>query len=263
MPTASQVVIADERGGPRLTVDLGRRWVSALQMLHGPGGRAEPQLAIKSCAEPAESSCQDELLTLTPQAPLTVTKRISGEEATAAVAGRLDRGRRVQRPPNARGKCAVALTVREPDGSTRTLPRLPARAREYRRCKGLEHEQIAGDHVYAWIRRAAPGHDFEATFVYAFDLAAGPSARWHERYRPYRYTPGSYGWALGPGTTDRGQYWLETDTEFEHPRNACDIAATDTAVYRLDNPRCTVFYGEGTRGAIRRISDATFVPATP
>src|SRR4051812_31617812 len=45
LPARSRVVVADERGGQRLRLDLGKQWVNRLRMLRGPGGDAEPQLA--------------------------------------------------------------------------------------------------------------------------------------------------------------------------------------------------------------------------
>ncbi|WP_147447712.1 hypothetical protein [Solirubrobacter pauli] len=264
MPKTSQVMVADERGGARLTVELGHRWVSRLRMLRGPGGPAEPQLAITSCPERDVSSCRDELLTLTPGAPLKVTRRTRGAQAAAAAAGTVDRGRRVRPVGKTRGRCAVRLRVDQPDGRSRTLPRLPARDRRYERCGGLVGWAIAGDHVYATVDREDPEYDFTADFVYAIDFTAPATARWREIARPYRYTPGSYALALGPAITDEGQYWLDLDTERERPENACAIAATDTRVYRLDNTRCATFYGDAPGGAIRiSRGEASFFPARP
>src|SRR3954453_4878693 len=43
-PTATVVVVADERGGPRLRVNLGARWVEGMRMLHSADGGL--QLAV-------------------------------------------------------------------------------------------------------------------------------------------------------------------------------------------------------------------------
>ena len=119
LPRSSKVVIADERGGAVLTVELGRRWVSALRMIRGVGGPSEPQLALTACRTLTTSSCRDELLTLTPEPPLKIVRRSGGTAATAAVKGHLDSGRWLR---SSGRSCAAQLTVHEVGGTTRTLP---------------------------------------------------------------------------------------------------------------------------------------------
>jgi hypothetical protein len=284
LPSSTKIVIADERGGTPITVSLDHRWVSKLRMIRGPGGPAEPQLAVESCTARAHSTCHAELLTLTPAAPLKITARTGGPGAAAAVDGFLDSGRRLDVTPRGkRPSCAAPLSVRETKGDpARALPPLPTRDGTYTRCTGLSNRQIFGHYAFASVMRTAPGHDFDAEFVYGIDIAAGPSARWREVYRPYRYTPGSVGFAVGPALTDRALYWEETDEETEsmywlqqvtlprdeqHDRsvdasaepiapdakNTCTIEATDAAIYELINPRCTIWYGERAGGEIRRV----------
>ena len=132
MPTSTKVVIVDERAGAPITVDLGRRWVSQLRMVRGPGGPAEPQLAVESCGKRVSSSCTVELLTLSPSAPLQVTARRGGADAAAAIAGSLDSGRRLQVRPRKGRSCAARISVREHDGIERRLPRLPTNGGAYR-----------------------------------------------------------------------------------------------------------------------------------
>src|SRR3954452_8790836 len=74
-PTATVVVVADERGGPRLRVNLGARWVKRMRMLHSADGAL--QLAVHSCGARRAASCTDELWTLTGAAPVKVTARAS------------------------------------------------------------------------------------------------------------------------------------------------------------------------------------------
>jgi hypothetical protein len=56
-------------------------------MLRGPGEPAEPQLAVESCASRSRTTCAAELLTLAPVAPLQVTARTGGPDASAAANG--------------------------------------------------------------------------------------------------------------------------------------------------------------------------------
>lgn len=289
LPVSTKVVIADERGGTPITIGLGRRWVSRMRMVRGAGGPAEPQLAVESCRSRARSSCKAQLLTLTAAAPLKVKARSGGRDAAAAVDGFLDSGRRIEVASRRRGSCAARLRVRGKDGG-RVLPPLPQRERTYTRCEGLTDRLIFGDYAFATVRRSAPRRHFEADFFYGIDLSAGRAARWREVQRPYRYSDGSAGFAIGPAMTDRALYWEESEEEdlmysltqvalprdlrqvptAETPttaepvapgtRNACDIAATDAAIYELANPRCTIGYGEGTSGEIRRVVNPTFHP---
>jgi hypothetical protein len=291
MPTSSKLVIVDERGGAPLTVELGRRWVSQLRMIRGGGGPAEPQLAIKTCPTRKESGCRAELLTLTPDVPLKVSAR-NGADAAAAVNGYLDSGRRLELAANQRTSCRPRLSVRDRSGSARTLPRLGERDRNYPRCRGLVSRFIFGNYAFITVQREDPKLDFTADIVYGIDLTKGSESRWRAVYAPYRSTPGSSGLALGPGVTDRALYWEETDdsTELTYSLNqvalprdierdptpdtptttdpiapdsvdACDVVATDSAIYELANPRCSVFAGHGAGGAIRRIVNPNFRPA--
>ena len=291
LPASSKIVIADERGGTTLSVDLGRRWVSDLRMIRGAGGSAEPQLAVRSCRSRSAKSCEDELLTLAE--PLKVTGRSGGANATAAVEGRLDSGRRLDvAAPSGRSSCPPRLSVREQDGSRRVLPPLPKRDRVYKRCEGLNGRLIYGQYAFASVLREAPRRHAEAEFFYGIDLAAGPSARWAEVARPYRGTDGGAALGLGPAVTDRALFWetfdaveetiysldqvalprdlqqeptADTPTTSEpvapYTGNACDIAATDSAIYELANPRCALDYGSGTSGQIRRLVNPVFRPS--
>lgn len=288
MPKSSKVVIVDERGGAPLSVELGRRWVAQLRLVRGPGGPAEPQLAVRSCASRTEKRCTDELIALTADTPPQVAGRTTGVDATAALEGRLDSGRRL----GADGKsCAARLSVREPDGTRRTLPPLPGRDREYTRCRGLSALLIHGRYAFASVMREWPRYSFDAEFFYGIDLAAGPSARWTEVARPYRGTEGGSAIGIGPAVTDQALYWEEYDSVEEliyslHqvalPRDiereptidtpnttepiapdageVCDIAASDGAIYELANPRCALGYGDGRSGEIRRVVNPEFRP---
>ena len=282
MPKTSKVVIADERGGPPLSVALGRRWVSDLRLVRGPGGPAEPQLAVRSCASRTMKRCTDEVIGLTAGTPLQVTGRATGPDATAALEGRLDSGRRL----TLTGKsCAVTLSVREASGATRALPRLPKRDRTYTRCEGVGGPLIRGQYAFASVWREAPKLSFDAEFFYGLDLAAGPSARWVETARPSRGTDGGGVLGIGPAVTDRALFWETYDyveeTIYSLDRaplppaagagdmsdpiapdagEVCDIAATDGALYELANPRCAYGYGEGRGGEIRRVANPPFRP---
>ena len=209
MPDASKVVIVDERGGAALSVELGRRWVAQLRLVRGPGGPTEPQLAVRSCASRTEKRCTDELIALTADMPPLVAGRTTGVDATAALEGRLDSGRLL----GADGKsCAARLSVREPNGTRRTLRRLPGRHREYTRCRGIGTLLIYGRYAFASVMREWPRYSFDAEFFYGIDLAAGPSARWTEVARPYRGTEGGAAIGIGPAVTDQALYWEEYDS---------------------------------------------------
>lgn len=285
LPTTTTVVIAEERGGPPATVELKGRWVRRLHLVRGT--RGEPQLAVESCTTHATSSCVAELLSLTPTTPPTVAGRTRGAAARAAVLGLRDSGRRLavatRRP---RKVCTARLTVREQDGSTRRLPRLPKRDAAYPRCEGLSDWWISGTHVFAGVDRSNPEHHLDAEIVYGLDLAAGPAARWHELYAPYRSSDGSAGLTAGPAVTDAALFYEELDDESELAHSlsritlpggdlqvtdepvapgaadTCHIAATDTAIYELSNPRCAIFQdlADGTGGQIARIVNPAFKP---
>lgn len=287
LPETSKVVIADERGGAPVTVDLGRRWVARLRMVRGPGGPAEPQLAVRSCVTRTEQRCTDELIGLTAETPPQITGRTRGAAATDALEGHLDSGRRL----DADGRsCAARLSVREADGTTRALPKLPKRDREYTRCKRLTSWLIRGQYAFASVWREAPRYD-HADFFYGIDLAAGPSARWTEVARPDRGTDGGGALGIGPAVTDVALFWETYDTVEERilsldqvalPRDiqreptgrtpntsdpiapdagaVCAVAATDGALYELANPRCAYGYGNGRGGEIRRLVNPEFRP---
>ena len=154
-----KIVIADERGGTPITVDVGPRWVSRMRMLRGPGGPAEPQLAVESCASRSRSTCTAELLTLTPAAPVQVTARTGGPDASAAANGSLDSGRRLEVKSRKRRSCTPRLSVREQAGGpARTLPRLPVHDNLYTRCNELTDTLVFGNYAFAWVRRSAPRH---------------------------------------------------------------------------------------------------------
>jgi hypothetical protein len=290
MPTSSKLVIVDERGGAPLTVDLAARWVSRLRMIRGAAGPAAPQLAIETCPTPKPSSCEAELLTLIPEAPLRITARHGGSNAAAAIEGHLDSGRRLD-VAGQRTSCRTALRVRDSRGAARLLPGLPPRHPTYRRCNGLVGRFIVGRYAFVTVRREDREHDFTADFLYGIDLTKRASARWRGLYAPYSNSPGSTGLALGPGVTDHALYWETTDSETEStvsldrvllPRDLerrptrntptttgpvapdtadeCEIVATDDAIYELANPRCSTFPGRGTGGEIRRLTNPKFRP---
>jgi hypothetical protein len=287
LPKSSKVVIVDERGGPVLSVDLGRRWVAALRMLRGVDGPAEPQLAVRACRTRKVLSCRDELLTLTAEPPLKIVRRSGTTEATAAIKGDLDSGRWLR---SSNRSCTASLTVQDVGGTVRTLPALPARDKEYTRCDGLDSRRIYGRYAYAGVRRTDPKLNFEAEFLYGIDLTAGPSARWTEVARPYTGTDGGATIPLGPVFTDNALFWESYDTveesvyslqrvalpqHIQQPQStktantsdpiapdasdACDIAATDNAIYELSNPYCALGYSDG-HSEIRRVVNPEFRP---
>jgi hypothetical protein len=285
LPKSSKVVIADERGGAVLTVDLGRRWVSALRMLRGVGGPAEPQLAVRACRTRKLSSCQDELLTLPAEPPLKILRRSGATEATAAIKGHLDSGRWLR---SSNRSCTAQLTVRDAGGTVRTLPALPARDKEYTRCNSLDGRRIYGRYAFAGVLRTDPKLNFEAEFLYGIDVTAGSSARWAEIARPYTGTDGGSTIPLGPVFTDNALFWEPYDTveesvyslqrvvlsqDIQQPQStdtantsdpivpdasdACDIAASDNALYELSNPYCALGYSDG-HSEIRRLVNPEF-----
>ena len=287
LPRASKVVITDERGGAVLTVDLGRRWVWALRMLRGVNGPAEPQLAVRACRTRRRSSCQDQLLTLTAEPPLKIVRRSRAADATAAIKGDLDSGRQLK--SNTRS-CTATLTVQEVGGTVRTLPAIPASDRRYTRCEGLESRRMYGQYAFAGMLRTDPKLNFQAEFLYAIDLAAGPTAGWIEIARPYTGTDGGSAIPLGPVFTDDALFWEPYDTveesvyslqrvalpqDLQQPQSprsantsdpiapdasdACDIAATDHAIYELSNPYCGLGYSDG-HSEIRRLVNPVFHP---
>lgn len=283
LPKSSKVVIADERGGAVLTVDLGRRWVAALRMLRGVGGPAEPQLAVRACRTRKLSSCQDELMTLTAEPPLKIVRRSAATEATAAIKGQLDSGRWLR---SSNRSCTAVLTVRDVGGTVRRLPSLPARDKEYTRCVGVHSRRIYGRYAFAGVLRRDPKLNFEAEFLYGIDLTAGPTARWVELAHPYSGTDGGSTAPLGPVFTDTAMFWEPYDTVEEsvyslqrvelaqgiqppqstqsdpivpNASDACDIAATDNALYELSNPYCALGYSDG-RSGIRRVVNPEFRP---
>lgn len=297
-PTSSRIVVVDERGGAPLTVDLGRRIVIGLDFKHGIGGTAEPRVVVDSCSSRKTRSCTTEVLQFTPQAPLSVARRITGKAARAAA--RSDVGRTVvaERIRKGRGgkpvSCVPRLRVRdEAAGTTTRLPAIPDRSGLYPMCVGFEQAFVTGTTVLAYVRRADPEYGFEGDVVYAFELGRSGSGRWRDIAYPYRYTDGSTGYAFGPGITSGALYWEEVDGEGgvtyslgrvrlpddirSAPKarapvesdpiapdtlNACAIAATESAIYELGNPRCAWEdgYGTGPAGEIRRVVNPGWRP---
>lgn len=272
LPKATKLVIVDERGGEPAKVDLGARWVRNLRVIRSATG---PQLAVESCIERARSSCNAELLTLTPSVPAQVTARSGGADAKAAVNGHLESGRRLS--TKGRG-CATRLTV-----DKRQLPRLPQHDTTYPRCVGVTDTLIYGRYAFAAVARSASGRQKDVELYYAIDVTKRSSARWREVYLTYRGTDGGSSIAIGPAMTDVALYWDDTDSELEavyslgraslpsgktmtaepivpDAQNICAIAATDEAIYELMNPRCSVWpsSGSGTSGEIRRIVNPEF-----
>jgi hypothetical protein len=301
LPDRSVVVVADERGGTPLKLDLGQRWVRRLRMLRGPQGNAAPQLAVEACADLEGRHCAAQLVALATR-PLRIVNRSSGgRQAAAAVAGRVDEGRQVvagsQRGHDGGpGGCAPRLSIERLDGTgRRALPAIRFRDALYTHCARFERAELHGRYAFAWIDGKATGPDtsgLEGTTVVALDVDAGPQARWRAVQWPYRYSDGSTGYEIGPAITDAAMYWEEIDDETTHslelvalprdvlhaprtgktPRSAdpitpkattaCDLAATDDAIYELDNARCAPFADAGgpAGGGIHRIVAPVFRP---
>jgi hypothetical protein len=277
LPERSVVMVVDERGGAPLRLDLGRRWVSRMRMLHGPDGDARPQLAVESCVDRRARHCTTQLVTLA-AGPLRTVGRGTGPAAAAAVAGRIDGGRRVivgrhRGHAGGAGGCVPRLSIADLDGTGRRL--LPAVAFDgglYPRCTGFDHAELHGRYALAWIDGKAVGKDLgglAGTTVAALDVDAGPRARWRAVQWPYRYSDGSTGLEIGPAVTPSALYWEELDDEdgvfslklvalprdlLHAPRRgrtpttadpitpkattACDLAATTDALYELVDARC-------------------------
>jgi hypothetical protein len=292
LPERSSVVVADERGGAPLTIALGRTWVRRMRMLRAAGGR--PQLAIETCTDRKAKRCAAQLVTLTAR-PLRVADRSTGQEAREGVAGLVDGGRRVIAGP--RRGCIPRLSIAALDGSDRhQLPPVRYADDLYHHCTGFERAELHGRYVFAWVDGKSTGRDIgeiDGTTVAALDAGAGPTARWRAVQWPYRYTAGSVGNEIGPGITGSAMYWEElnedgttyslervalprdvlhapvrgkTPTGAEpiapHATGACDVAATDDAVYELANIRCSPFsdLGAPVGGAINRIVNPVFTP---
>jgi hypothetical protein len=303
LPERSTVVVVDERGGAPLRLDLGKRWVSRLRMLRGPHGDVEPQLAIEACVDRRARHCTSRLVTLA-AGPLRVVARSTGPRAAAAAAGRIDRGRRVlvgreRGHAGGAGGCAPRLSLARPDGSHRhVLPAVRFASGLYAHCTRFDHAELHGRYAFAWVDGKSEGQDFgeiDGTTVAALDVDAGPRARWRAVQWPYRYPDGSTGWEIGPAVTDSAMYWEELDEEVgvyslelvalpsdvlharvdgttptisdpitPHASTACDLAATDDAVYELLNVRCHPLSdaGRSGAGAIHRIVNPAFRPDT-
>ena len=136
--------------------------------------------------------------------------------------------------------------------------------------------------------RTNPKLNVETEFLYGIDLTAGPSARWTEIARPNSWTDGGSTVALGPVLTDDALFWEPYDTVEEsisalervvlpqdlqppqstptantsdpivpYASDACDIAATDDALYELSNPHCALGYSDG-HSEIRRVVNPEF-----
>ncbi len=218
LPHRTRLVVVDERGGPALEVDLGHRWVASLVGLRGAAGARSPQLALRTCADLAGHNCAAELLTLTPSAPLRITARGRGTLAESAASGRIDSGHRLLVGPAPSGRpCAPALRIARLDGSApRTLPAITLDRPAYPICTRLADATIFGRYVFVTLdghTQPSPetgDESLDGTTVVAFDLDAGPRARWHAVQHPYSYTPGGTSLALGPAITDRAMYWEAT-----------------------------------------------------
>jgi hypothetical protein len=278
LPERSIVVVADERGGEPLRIDLGRRWVRRLRMLHGPGAEAEPQLAAESCVDRAVHRCTTQLATLA-AGPLRIVSRATDPSAVAAVAGRIDGGRRVivgPRPGHTGGAggCAPSLAIAGLDGTGgRALPAVQFAGGLYTYCTRFDHAELHGRYAFVWIDGKAEAQDLdglEGTTVAALDVDAGPPARWRAVQWPYRSSAGSTGLEIGPAVTRSAVYWEEIDDDnttttslelvalprdlLDAPRpgtvpttaapitpnttTACALAATTDAIYELTNARC-------------------------
>ena len=196
------------------------------------------------------------------------------------------------------GGCAPRLALERLDGTRRrALPAIRFGDTLYTRCTSFDRAELHGRYVFAWIDGKADREDaaagVEGTTVVALDTAAGSRARWRAVQAPYRYSDGSTGYELGPAITDAAMYWEETDEDegidslelVALPRDvrhapvpgttpttadpiapddatACDLAATDDAVYELANARCSPFgdLGGPAGGAIHRIVAPAFRP---
>jgi hypothetical protein len=277
LPEHSTVVVVDERGGEPLRLDLGDRWARRLRMLHGPRGDAQPQLAVESCVDRRGRRCTTQLVTLA-ASPLRIVARGTGPVPDAAVAGRIDRGRRVivsrqRRLAGGAGGCAPRLFVAALNGSgRRALPAVRFDHGLYTHCTGFDRAELHGRYVLAWVHGESKSRDFgeiEGTTVVALDVDAGSRARWRAVQWPYRFSDGSTGWEIGPAMTDSAMYWEELDDEYgvyslelvalprdllhapqdgktpttsapitPHATTACDLAATTDAIYELLNARC-------------------------
>lgn len=292
LPATSRVVIVDERGGAPLTVDYAGRWIHSLHPFRGPAGAADPRLAVRSCRGRKASGCKVEVLTLTPNAPVTLKSRSSDRLAAAANQGRIDSGQRlVLSTPARRGKrraCLPRLSIRTLDAAgTRNLPKLPGNP-DYPTCNGVTKAFLHGRYVFAEVSRLDLDYGVGARFLYGFDLGGGGAARWHQVQKTASVTEFTDALAIGPGVTDSALFFetyfaddegttvgltkvelpldvqrtrTKSDTVSSDPisfanRGACTIAATDDAIYELTNPRCS--YGPGVAGEIRRVVNPEF-----
>lgn len=123
---------------------------------------------------------------------------------------------------------------------------------DYPRCGKVIRRLITGDFAFVTLLRKDPAHDFEAEIVSGIDLGQGAKARWHHIAAPCAWCcPTTCGRAAAPGCP----------TVAPSRTDACDIAATETAIYELGNPRCTWGSPEGDGGAeIRRVVRPVFRP---
>lgn len=227
LPQHSQVVVVDERGGAPLVVDVGATWVSRLRMLRGAGGDAEPQVVIDACRDRSERRCTAQLLTLTPSAPVRVIARADASNLiTAALAGRVDQGRRLILGKHrghgyAAGKCLPRISITKVDGTDRrTLPPVIYASDKANRCYGLDHVELHGRYAAAYVNSQDPkafpdATGIDLTTVAVLDVDGGPSAKWRAVQYPYRYSDYASGIELGPATTDSAMYWEELDTDEE------------------------------------------------
>ena len=118
-------------------------------------------------------------------------------------------------------------------------------------------------------------HGYSSASVYGIDLDGGGPARWHCVITADTASDGGGSYDFGPAVSDRALYWEWVETEAEDTwglgrvalapglpddgstysvkdaispgRDACDVAATDTAIYQLNNPRCAIIPRAGRR----------------
>lgn len=264
---------------------------SELLTFGAPAGATSPTPAASSPAAEAPPAPADA------QTPVAVIRREAGAVAKYAASGVSDRGQRIVAAKRAklssgRRACLPRLSIRnDAAGTNRRLRALPPSEDWYARCKGMNERLLVGNYAFAWVRREEPKLGLEADFVYGLDTTAGPKARWREVQRPYRYSDGSTGFEVGPGVRGDALFWEETNDDstiysLEQvllPRdlvaapkattptrsdaiapkglNACDVAATDDALYELGNTRCAGYSDSNDKsGQIRRLVNPQFRP---
>lgn len=254
-PRSTRLVVADERTGRTRDLDLGIGWVSRLRVFRGP--RDEPLAAFRRCPQ-RRDRCTNAVVAL--GARLRIDADADPRAAQAAADGRRDRGRTLAASGRA---CDATLTV---DG--RRLPRLPAVGD---RCLALTPLAVVGRHVLVSRLTEERRLRFEHENVFALDLEA-PSPRWRAVANPYNASGGSTGLAAGPAITDEALvYELLDDGAWRLDRvalrdgartvaapiepgspDACDLVATDAALYELASSRCAWDPSQTGGAVIRR-----------